>query len=53
MGHKKTSFIWEESLFNKFFNPNCVAPVSPSQQLEQKNAQSGFQSWESCEKVRQ
>jgi hypothetical protein len=35
MGHKKTSFVLQESLFNKVLNPKCVAPVSPSQQLEQ------------------
>jgi hypothetical protein len=35
MGHTKTSFVWQESLFDKKFNPKCVARVSPSQQLEQ------------------
>jgi hypothetical protein len=34
MGHKKTSFVWQESWFNENFNQKCVAPVSPSQQLE-------------------
>jgi hypothetical protein len=37
MGHKKIQFkfVWPESLFKNNFNPKCVAPVSPSQQLEQ------------------
>jgi hypothetical protein len=33
--NKKTSFVWEESLFNKISKPKCVAPVYPSQQLKQ------------------
>jgi hypothetical protein len=35
MGHKKTSFVWQESLFKINFNTKCVAPLSLSQQLEQ------------------
>jgi hypothetical protein len=38
MGHTKTSFVTfvlQESLLNKKFNPKCVAPVLPSQQFEQ------------------
>jgi hypothetical protein len=35
MGHKKTSFAWQESFFNQTFNPKRVAPVLPFQQLEQ------------------
>jgi hypothetical protein len=27
MGHTKTSFVWQESLFSKNFNPKCVASV--------------------------
>jgi hypothetical protein len=30
MGHKKTSFVWQESLFDKKNNPKCVAPVLSS-----------------------
>jgi hypothetical protein len=35
MGHMKTSFVWQESLLNKNFNPKCVVPVSLFQQLGQ------------------
>jgi hypothetical protein len=35
IGHEKTTFVWQESLLKKKFNPKCLAPVSPSQQLQQ------------------
>ena len=30
--NRKTSFDWQDSLFNKNLNSKCVAPLSPSQQ---------------------
>jgi hypothetical protein len=35
IGHKRTKFVWQESLFNKILNRKCVAIVLPCQQLEQ------------------
>jgi hypothetical protein len=37
MGHKKTSFAWQESFFNQTFNSKRVAPVLPFQQLAEQN----------------
>jgi hypothetical protein len=35
LGHTKTSFVWQDSLFNENSTQNVVASVLPSQQLEQ------------------
>ena len=46
MGHKKTSFVWQESLFNKISKQNvlplCLSPSNSSR----IDTQSWFQSWE-------
>jgi hypothetical protein len=46
MGHKKTSFVWQESLFNKISKQNVLPLCLSPSNLSRIDTQSWFQSWE-------